>query len=430
MRSNNGTELSFIHERCSYTLRCLHARFTCCHLVEHKAQKFFFPTHPHLTYIMRAPCTCMHFTFIMSTLLFPDAFLPRNHEHFMNWKTEKRHFEERAAPWAGLETWSAIAVDQNTASRTKRGEPNLWTHFGKRVRMLACSIRCFEHLVVSNRSGLLSMISSCCLVTTCINLEYYSESWRTPPAFSLAPQYLQGSSWRAASFGTRSSGRLGWNGRWAWLGEDFFFQDVHTLWEILGLVLGAHLGEVLSFSNEFCTFAFSVAAALRFIAATSQHQSVWSHFWGSNSYLYSAKLSCDDRPWRPSEKTPWNEDAPYENGLFYALPSLRSMYCFVFLFVLNWVSTCVKCDSWFAAIHTQVQERPTTVSHGHRIVNYNVRVSPENFPRIVHQTSSVSAKNDCYRKQTRRAYMHPCIPSHPIRSYLFSTSFPFRWSPW
>lgn len=92
------------------------------------------------------------------------------------------------------------------------------------------------------------------------------------------------------------------------------------------------------------------------------------------------------------------------------------MYCFVFLFVLNWVSTCVKCDSWFAAIHTQVQERPTTVSHGHRIVNYNVRVSPENFSRIVHQTSSVSAKNDCYRKQTRRAYMHPCIPSHPIPS--------------
>ena len=44
----------------------------------------------------------------------------------------------------------------NTASRTKRGEPNLWTHFGKRVRMLACSIRCFEHLVVSNRSGLFS----------------------------------------------------------------------------------------------------------------------------------------------------------------------------------------------------------------------------------------------------------------------------------
>ena len=63
-------------------------------------------------------------------------------------------FEERAAPWAGLKTWPAIAVDQDTASRTKRGEPNLWTHFGKRVRMLACSIRCFEHLVVSNRSGL------------------------------------------------------------------------------------------------------------------------------------------------------------------------------------------------------------------------------------------------------------------------------------
>ena len=201
------------------------------------------------------------------------------------------------------------------------------------------------------------------------------------------------------------------------LGKKNFPKDVHTLWEILGLVLGAHLGEVLSFSNKFCTFAFSVAAALRFIAATSQHQSVWSHFWGSNSYLYSAKLSCDDRPWRPSEKTPWNEDAPYENGLFYALPSLRSMYCFVFLFVLNWVSTCVKCDSWFAAIHTQVQERPTTVSHGHRIVNYNVRVSPENFSRIVHQTSSVSAKNDCYRKQTRRACMHPCIPSHPIPSH-------------
>lgn len=74
------------------------------------------------------------------------------------------------------------------------------------------------------------MISSCCLVTTCINLEYYSESWRTPPAFSLAPQYLQGSSWRAASFGTRSSGRLGWNGRWAWLGDDEFSKRCsHTL---------------------------------------------------------------------------------------------------------------------------------------------------------------------------------------------------------
>ena len=76
----------------------------------------------------------------------------------------------------------------------------------------------------------LSMISSCCLVTTCINLEYYSESRRTLPAFSLAPQYLQGSSWRAASFGTRSSGRLGWNGRWAWLGEEEFSKRCpHTL---------------------------------------------------------------------------------------------------------------------------------------------------------------------------------------------------------
>ena len=88
--------------------------------------------------------------FIMCIVSFPYAFLPRNHEHFMNWK-DRKPFEERAAPWAGLKTWPAIAVDQDTASRTKRGEPNLWTHFGKRVRMLACSIRCFEHLVVSNR---------------------------------------------------------------------------------------------------------------------------------------------------------------------------------------------------------------------------------------------------------------------------------------
>ena len=83
-----------------------------------------------------------------------------NHEHFMNWK-DRKPFEERAAPWAGLKTWPAIAVDQDTASRTKRGEPNLWTHFGKRVRMLACSIRCFEHLVVSNRSGLLGSTKLC-----------------------------------------------------------------------------------------------------------------------------------------------------------------------------------------------------------------------------------------------------------------------------
>ena len=34
----------------------------------------------------------------------------------------------------------------------------LRTHFGKRVRALVCSIRCFEHLVVSNRSGLFSGI--------------------------------------------------------------------------------------------------------------------------------------------------------------------------------------------------------------------------------------------------------------------------------
>ena len=67
-----------------------------------------------------------NFTFIMSTLLFPDAFLPRNHEHFMNWKTEKRHFEERAAPWAGLETWSAITVDQNTASRMSMLRGSKW----------------------------------------------------------------------------------------------------------------------------------------------------------------------------------------------------------------------------------------------------------------------------------------------------------------
>lgn len=146
------------------------------------------------------------------------------------------------------------------------------------------------------------MISSCCLVTTCINLEYYSESWRTPPAFSLAPQYLQGSSWRAASFGTRSSGRLGWNGRWAWLGEEFFSKMSIHFGRFSGWFWVHIFGDVLSFSNKFCTFAFSVAAALRFIAATSQHQSVWSHFWGSNSYLYSAKLSCDDRPWRPSER--------------------------------------------------------------------------------------------------------------------------------
>ena len=102
---------------------------------------------------MRAPRTHVHFMFNMCILTFPYAFLPRNHEHFMNWK-DRKPFEERAAPWAGLKTWPAIAVDQDTASRTKRGEPNLWTHFGKRVRMLACSIRCFEHLVVSNRSGL------------------------------------------------------------------------------------------------------------------------------------------------------------------------------------------------------------------------------------------------------------------------------------
>ena len=80
---------------------------------------------------MRAPRTHVHFMFNMCILTFPYAFLPRNHEHFMNRK-DRKPFEERAAPWAGLKTWPAIAVDQDTASRTKRGEPNLWTHFGKR----------------------------------------------------------------------------------------------------------------------------------------------------------------------------------------------------------------------------------------------------------------------------------------------------------
>ena len=74
----------------------------------------------------------MHFTSFMSTLLFPDAFLPRNHEHFMNWKTEKRHFEERAAPWAGLETWSAIAVDQKHSFKNEAWWTQLVNAFWKK----------------------------------------------------------------------------------------------------------------------------------------------------------------------------------------------------------------------------------------------------------------------------------------------------------
>lgn len=115
---------------------------------------------------------------------------------------------------------------------------------------------CLATKIVRNLEGLgisffLSMISSCCLVTTCINqvVEYYSESWRTPPAFSLAPQYLQGSSWRAASFGTRSSGRLGWNGRWAWLGEEFFSKMSIHFGRFLGWFWVHIFGDVLSFSN-------------------------------------------------------------------------------------------------------------------------------------------------------------------------------------
>lgn len=63
-----------------------------------------------------------------------------------------------------------------------------------------------------------------------------------------------------------------------------------------------HFGRFRPSPTLFNVWCFGVAEALRFIAATSQHQSVWSDFWGSNSYIYSAKLSCDDRPWRPWRK--------------------------------------------------------------------------------------------------------------------------------
>ena len=46
-------------------------------------------------------------------------------KHFMNWKDRKDILKKEQLPGAGLKTLPAIAVDQNTASRTKRGEPNL-----------------------------------------------------------------------------------------------------------------------------------------------------------------------------------------------------------------------------------------------------------------------------------------------------------------
>ena len=73
----------------------------------------------------------MHSSFIMYILSFPYAFLPRNHGHFMNWK-ERKSFEERAAPWAGLRTWSAIAVVQKHSFKKEARWTQLVNAFWKK----------------------------------------------------------------------------------------------------------------------------------------------------------------------------------------------------------------------------------------------------------------------------------------------------------
>ena len=114
-------------------------------LVEHKAQKFFFPTHPHLTYITRAPCTCMHFTFFMSTLLFPDAFLPRNHGHFMNWKTEKRHFWRKSSSLS----WTRNMTGNSRWSKTQLQERSVVNPTCERILEKECGCLLVRY-VVSN----------------------------------------------------------------------------------------------------------------------------------------------------------------------------------------------------------------------------------------------------------------------------------------
>lgn len=103
--------------------------------------------------------------------------------------------------------------------------------------------------------------------------------------------------------------------------------------------MSTHFGRFRPSPTLFNVWCFGVAEALRFIAATSQHQSVWSHFWGSNSYIYSAKLSCDDRPWRP-----WRKDTMKWRC------SIREwlVLCFTLtaVYVLFCVSICAKLGQY------------------------------------------------------------------------------------